>query len=76
MTSTLGQPDSLAFPAHVRLTGEDTLGELKDLQKRCNLVIQDPSQDEALMDLKGLATKLGQAKRIDSLMTGICGSER
>ena len=76
LTSTLGQPDSLSLPAHVRLTGEDALVELKDLQKRCNLVIQDPSRDEALMELKELRTKLFLAKRIDSLMTGIYGSGR
>ena len=76
LTSTLGQPDSLSLPAHVRLTGEDALVELKDLQKRCNLVIQDPSRDEALMDSKELATKLGHSKKIDSLMTGIYGSGR
>ena len=76
LTSTLGQPDSLSLPAHVRLTGGDALVELKDFQKRCNLVIQDPTRDEALMDLKELATILFLAKKIDNLVTGIYGSGR
>ena len=71
LTSTLEQPESLTLPEHVRLTGEAALGELKDIQKRCRCVIQDPSRDEELMDLKELAAKLGHAKKIDSLMTGI-----
>ena len=71
LSSTLEQPESLTLPEQVRMTGEAALGELKDIQKRCRRVIQDPSLDEQLMDLKELTTKLVHAKRIDSLMTGI-----
>ena len=70
MTATLEKPESLTLPEHVRLTGEGALGELKDMQKRCRCVIQDPSRDDELMGLKELTAKLGHAKRIDSLMTG------
>ena len=71
LTSTLEQPASLTLPEHVRLTGEAALGELKDIKKRCTCVIQDPSREDELMDLKELTAKLGHAKRIDSLITGI-----
>ena len=71
LTSTLEQPESLMLREHVRLTGEAALAELKDIQKRCRCVIQDPSRDDELMELKELTAKLGHAKRIDSLMTGI-----
>ena len=71
LASTLERPESLALPEHVRMTGETALGELQDIKKRCSGVIQDPSRDDELMDLKELTAKLGHAKRIDSLMTGI-----
>ena len=73
LTATLERPESMMLAEHLKKTGEGALAELKQIQMRCRCVIAAPqnSQDE-LMSQKELNVKLGHAKRIDSLMEGIC----
>jgi hypothetical protein len=71
LTATLERPESMMLAEHLKVTGQEALAELKQIQLRCRCVVNDPKTNDELMSLKDLNTKLGHAKRIDSLMAGI-----
>ena len=74
MTATLEKPQFENLPRSVRATGEEAYAELKAIQRSCNLVISEQSIDEALLDVKQLTSKIGQARKIDALLTGMVAS--
>ena len=59
LAATLDKPSVVLLPESVRNTGDHAWSELKAIQQRCNLIITDPSRDEAFIVLKELSTKLG-----------------
>ena len=72
MNKTLECPQSMMLSDDLRNTGEWVLAELKKIQLSCRCAIADPKKDYDLIGLKELNVKLGHAKKIESLMTGIC----
>ena len=57
---------------HLKKAAEETLAELKQLQLRCRCNIADPKKNQyELMSQQELNVKLGHAKRIEILMSGI-----
>ena len=74
LTSALEKPQLEKLPRSVRSTGAEAYAELQAIQRSCNLVISAQSIDEELIDVKQLTSKLGQARKIDALLTGMVAS--
>ena len=74
LTPTLEKPQLEKLPLSVRSTGEEAYAGLKAIQRSCNVVISEQSIDEELIGLKQLTSKLGQARKIDALLTGMFAS--
>ena len=74
LATTLEKPQLELLPRSVRATGEEAYAELNAIQRSCNLVISEQAIHEELLDVKQLTSKIGQARKIDALLTGMVAS--
>ena len=72
MNKTLECPESMMLSDDSRKAGEVALADLKQFQLSRRCAIADPKGHDDLIGMKDLNVKLGYAKKVDSLMTGIC----